>query len=80
MSGFGIGRAASAGILIQIVLSFAVIFILALRVFEKKSELFAWVLFTVWPGSTYLQTGKSIEKIAFFAYAGFALLCAFNSR
>lgn len=74
LAGFGIGSAAREEMLIQIALPFAVILILAVRILGEKSELAGWAVFTVWLGSTYLQTGKTIETIIFVVYIGIALL------
>jgi hypothetical protein len=79
LAGFGIGSAAREEMLIQIALPFAVILIIAVRLLGEKSELAGWAVFTVWLGSTYLQTGQTIETIIFVVYIGIALLGAFKS-
>lgn len=79
LAGFGIGSAAREEMLIPVALPFAVILVLAVRFLGEKAELAGWAVFTVWLGSTYLQTGKTIETIIFFVYIGIALLGAFQS-
>ncbi len=79
LAGFGIGSAAREDMLIQIAFPFAVILILGVRVLGERFELAGWAVFTVWLGSTYLQTGQTIETIIFVVYIGIALLGAFKS-
>ena len=79
LAGFGIGSAAREDMLIQIALPFAVVLILGVRVLGKRSELAGWAVFTVWLGSTYLQTGQTLETIIFVVYICVALLGAFKS-
>ena len=79
LAGFGIGSAAREDMLIQIALPFAIVLILGVRVLGERFELAGWAVFTVWLGSTYLQTGQTIETIIFVVYIGIALLGAFKS-
>ena len=79
LAGFGIGSAAREDMLIQIALPFAIVLILGVRVLGERFELAGWAVFTVWLGSTYLQTGQIIETIIFVVYIGIALLGAFKS-
>lgn len=79
LAGFGIGSAAREDMLIQIAFPFAIVLILGVRVLGERFELAGWAVFTVWLGSTYLQTGRTIETIIFVVYIGIALLGAFKS-
>ncbi len=74
-----IGTAAREELLIPVALPFAVGLILAARVLGPRSELAAWAAFTVWLGSTYLQTGSPLETGAFIVYLGIALWGAFKA-
>lgn len=79
IAGFIIGSAAQYNLLIQVALPFAITLVLGLRFLSPKAELIAWAAFTVWLGSTYLQTGSFIEVVAFFFYAVFAAMGIFIS-
>ncbi len=78
-AGFGIDSAFEHRVLIPFAFPFAIALILAIRVFGAKSELAGLAIFTAWLGLTYLQTGQTIEIVAFIFYVGLALLGAFKS-
>ncbi|MFN7984825.1 MAG: DUF6010 family protein [Vicinamibacterales bacterium] len=79
LTSIGVGLAGRRGILIPVAAPFAVVLVLALRVLRPSAERAAWALFTLWLGSTYLQTGSAIERFALVAYGSLALAGVFLS-
>lgn len=79
LAGFGVTAAANSATLILAALPFALILILGLRLIGAKGEQLAWALFTVWLGSTYLQTNNPLEYGLLLLYVVLAVLGIFNS-
>ena len=79
LAGFGISAAANSATLIPAALPFALILILGLRLIGAKGEQIAWATFTVWLGSTYLQTNSPLEYVLLLIYVILAVLGIFNS-
>lgn len=79
LAGFGVAAAANAGILISVAVPFAAVLILGLRMMGAKPELIAWAAFTVWLGSTYLQTSQPVEYLVLLIYILAAILGLFKS-
>lgn len=69
----GVGLAARRGILIPVAAPFSLVLIASLRWMRPATERAAWALFTVWLGTTYLQTGAGIERVVGLAYVALAL-------
>lgn len=74
----GVGVAARSH-LIPVALPFAGVLIAALRLIRPGAERHAWALFTVWLGTTYLQTGAGTETVLAVAYLALALAGSFVS-
>jgi hypothetical protein len=79
VAGLGIDSASENKVLIPFAFPFAIVLMLVMRVIGAKYELAGWAVFTAWLGLTYLQTGQTIEVVAFVAYICLALLGAFKS-
>lgn len=75
----GVGAAARGHLLIPVALPFAGVLIGALRLVRPTAERHAWALFTVWLGTTYLQTGAGTETVLSVAYLALALAGSFVS-
>lgn len=69
----GVGAAARRGILIPVAVPFAAVLVVVLRLLRPAAERAAWALFTVWLGTTYLQTGAGIETAAALVYIAAAI-------
>lgn len=79
-TGFGVGAATDAGILIPASVPFALILIALLYYMGGKPELLAWAALTVGLlGGTYLQTGEPIEYGMYFIYMLLTALGIFKS-
>lgn len=77
---FGVGAATQAGTLIQAAVPFAIALIVIMHFMGPKAELIAWSAFTVGLlGSTYLQTGETVEYAMFFVYILLSVLGLFKS-
>lgn len=79
ITGYGVGAAAHAGVLLWSALPFAAALITALRLFGPDAEEIAWAAFTGWLGMTYAHTGGAVEVVVFFAYVALAALGIFRS-
>lgn len=75
----GVGFAARGHLLIPVAVPFAGVLIAALRLLRPAFERHAWALFTVWLGTTYLQTGARTETIMAVVYLAMALAGSFAS-
>lgn len=75
----GVGAAARAHILVPTALPFAALLILVLRRLSPAAERSGWAVFTVWLGTTYLQTGTSAETAAALLNLGLAFGGVFAS-
>jgi hypothetical protein len=79
LAGYGVGAAAHGGMLVAAALPFAAVVILALAFLPARASTLAWAAFTLWLGSTYLQTGAAAEYVALAVYALLAALGVFVS-
>jgi hypothetical protein len=79
LTGYGVGAAAHAGLLVQAAVPFAVVLIVALRLAGPTTEQIGWAAFTGWLGMTYAHTGGPVEVVVFFAYVALGALGVFWS-
>lgn len=79
LTSVGVGLAGRRGVLIPVAAPFAVVLVFALRVLRPAAERAAWAAFTLWLGSTYLQTGGVVERSVLLAYASMAAAGLFVS-
>lgn len=79
LTSVGVGAAARRGILIPVAVPFAAVLVVALRLLRPPAERAAWALFTVWLGTTYLQTGATSETVMALLYLAAALAGVFVS-
>ena len=73
LTSIGVGAAGRRGILIPVAVPFALVLIVALRRLRPSAERWAWALFTLWLGSTYLQSGGAVERVILAGYGALAL-------
>ncbi len=76
---FAVSAAAQAQVLIPAGFPFALVLILVLHLMGRKARLIGFAVFTVWLGSTYLQTGSSLEIVMLLIYIALAAAGLFIS-
>lgn len=75
----GVGLAARNGVLVIVAVPFAAVLVIVLRTLGATVERAGWALFTVWLGTTYLQTGAGMETALALVYVALGLVGAFAS-
>ncbi len=76
---FAVSAAAQAQVLIPAGFPFSLVLILVLHLMGRKAGLIGFAVFTVWLGSTYLQTGSPLESVMLLIYIALAAAGLFIS-
>lgn len=76
---FGVSAAAQSDILIPAGFPFSLVLILILHLLGRRAGLIGFAVFTIWLGSTYLQTGSPLEMVMLVVYIGLAAAGLFIS-
>lgn len=76
---FAVGMAAQAQVLIPAGFPFSLVLILILHLMGRKAGLIGFAVFTIWLGSTYLQTGSPLESVMLLIYIALAAAGLFIS-